>query len=50
MRVLFSKRLVALSKPRCGSTSLRRMLDPMMNSDAGDFAVDVTCPPPTPAF
>lgn len=38
MRVLFSKGIVALSKPRCGSTSLRRMLDPLMAP--GDIAVN----------
>lgn len=38
MRVLFSRGIVALSKPRCGSTSLRRMLDPLMGP--GDIAVN----------
>lgn len=43
MRVLFHPKLVALSKPRCGSTSLRRMLTPLMRpgdlkADAGDEA------------
>lgn len=41
MRVLFSHKLAALSKPRCGSTSLRRMLTPHMQTcdlkaDTGD--------------
>lgn len=40
MRVLFSKGIAALSKPRCGSTSLRRMLDPLMDKAAGDIAVN----------
>lgn len=38
MRVLFSKGIAALSKPRCGSTSLRRMLDPLLAP--GDIAVN----------
>lgn len=38
MRALLSKNLVALSKPRCGSTSLRRMIDPHLAP--GDIAVD----------
>jgi SAM-dependent methyltransferase len=40
MRVLFSKRLAVLSKPRCGSTSLRRMLAPFVNREAGDIIVN----------
>ena len=40
MRVLFSKGIAALSKPRCGSTSLRRMLDPLMDKAGGDIAVN----------
>ena len=39
MRVLFSRGIVALSKPRCGSTSLRRMLDPLIQP--GDIAVNM---------
>ncbi len=41
MRVLFSQKLIAISKPRCGSTSVRRMLDKLMNIEKGDIAVDV---------
>lgn len=41
MRLLFSKRIAFISKPRCGSSSLRRMLDPLVVPDAGDIAVDV---------
>ena len=41
MRVLFSKKIAALSKPRCGSTSLRSMLDPLVDEKAGDIAVNV---------
>ena len=41
MRVLFSQKLIIISKPRCGSTSLRRMLDQMLDPSQGDFAVDV---------
>ena len=41
MRVLFSKGIVAISKPRCGSTSVRRMLDPFMDVAKGDIAVNV---------
>lgn len=41
MRVLFSKGFAALSKPRCGSTSLRRMLDPLLDPAAGDIAVNM---------
>ncbi len=40
MRVLFSKRLVFISKPRCGSTSIRRHLEPHISEKSGDFAVD----------
>lgn len=40
MRVLFSKGFAALSKPRCGSTSLRRMLNPLMDLSAGDIGVN----------
>jgi hypothetical protein len=39
MRVLLSRGFAALSKPRCGSTSLRRVLDPFIDPAAGDFAV-----------
>ncbi len=41
VRVLFSKGLVFISKPRCGSTSIRRHLGPFLSKDDGDFAVDV---------
>ena len=40
MRVLFSQKLIVISKPRCGSTSLRWMLDQMLDPSQGDFAVD----------
>lgn len=39
MRVLLSRGFAALSKPRCGSTSLRHALDPFIDTAAGDFAV-----------
>lgn len=41
MRVLFSQGLIAISKPRCGSTSVRRMLDKLVDIKHGDIAVDV---------
>lgn len=41
MRVLFSKGLVFISKPRCGSTSIRTHLWPYISKEHGDFAVDV---------
>jgi len=41
LRVLFSQKLIVISKPRCGSTSLRRMLDQLLDPSQGDFAVDV---------
>jgi len=41
MRVLRSRGIVAIAKPRCGSTSVRRMLDPFIDVAAGDLAVDV---------
>lgn len=41
MRVLQSKKIVAISKPRCGSTSMRRMLDPFLDLEAGDISVNV---------
>jgi hypothetical protein len=41
MRVLFSKGIAAISKPRCGSTSVRRMLNPFLNRQAGDIAVNM---------
>lgn len=41
MRVLFSQGIIAISKPRCGSTSVRRILDGLMKVDQGDIAVDV---------
>ena len=39
MRILHSKKLVFISKPRCGSTSLRRILDSQMKD--GDEKSDV---------
>ena len=44
MRVLFKPGLAALSKPRCGSTSLRRMLTPHMQG--GDIKCDRANDPP----
>lgn len=41
MRVLFSHKLIAISKPRCGSTSVRRFLDPWIDKSKGDIAVDI---------
>lgn len=41
MRVLFSLNLLFVSKPRCGSTSVRRVLDPLVDRACGDLAVDV---------
>lgn len=41
MRVLFSQGIIAISKPRCGSTSLRRMLGPLVDPAKGDISVDV---------
>lgn len=41
MRALLSKGIVAISKPRCGSTSVRRMLNPHLDREAGDIAVDL---------
>ncbi len=41
MRVLFSQGLIAISKPRCGSTSVRRILDRLVDVEKGDIAVDV---------
>jgi hypothetical protein len=41
MRVLFSSGIAAISKPRCGSTSVRRMLDPFLDKKAGDIAVNM---------
>jgi len=40
MRLLLSRNFAALSKPRCGSTSLRRAVGPHMDRSKGDFAVD----------
>jgi hypothetical protein len=40
MRAILSRKLVALSKPRCGSTSLRKMLDTFVDKPHGDLAVD----------
>ena len=40
MRLLLSKKLCFVSKPRCGSTSIRRALDPLINPALGDIAVD----------
>lgn len=41
MRVLFSRGLIAISKPRCGSTSVRRVLDKLVDPTMGDIVVDV---------
>lgn len=41
MRVLFSQKLIAISKPRCASTSLRKLLDPLVDPAFGDIAVDM---------
>lgn len=41
MRVLFSKKLIFISKPRCGSTSVRRLLNKYINPELNDFAVDM---------
>lgn len=38
MRILHSKKIIFISKPRCGSTSLRRLLDSI--SEPGDLKVD----------
>ena len=40
MRVLFSSGLISISKPRCGSTSVRRVLDGLVDVKRGDIAVD----------
>ncbi len=40
MRVLFSKGIISISKPRCGSTSIRLMLDPFVSKKAGDIRVN----------
>ena len=40
MRLLLSCGFAAPSKPRCGSTSLRRALDPFLDPTAGDMAID----------
>ena len=40
MRLIASRGFAALSKPRCGSTSLRRAIDPHLNVAAGDLAID----------
>lgn len=41
MRVLFSKKLIFVAKPRCASTSVRRALDSLVNEKAGDISVDI---------
>jgi hypothetical protein len=41
VRVLFSQGLISISKPRCGSTSVRRILDRLVDKSKGDIAVDV---------
>ena len=41
MRILFSQKLVFISKPRCGSTSIRRLLTPQMSESQGDISVDI---------
>jgi hypothetical protein len=40
VRAILSRKLVAISKPRCGSTSVRRMLDRFVDPAKGDIAVD----------
>ncbi len=47
MRVLFSCGLIAISKPRCGSTSVRQTLDDLVDLKYGDIVVDSAdeCPP-----
>jgi|GEM_PF-2982756 len=40
MRAVFSKGFVALAKPRCGSTSLRLMLEPLLDVKNGDIKVN----------
>ena len=40
MRVLFSKKLIFISKPRCGSTSVRTILNNYIDPEYNDFAVD----------
>ncbi len=40
MRVLFSQGIIAISKPRCGSTSVRLILDQLVDPEKGDIAVD----------
>lgn len=42
MKVLFSKGLALISKPRCASTSLRRALDKHIHYESGDFGVDMS--------
>ncbi len=41
MRVLFSRGLIAISKPRCGSTSVRQVLDRLVDPSKGDIAVNM---------
>ena len=41
MRVLFSKKIIFISKPRCGSTSVRMLLDKYLQPEQKDFAVDI---------
>lgn len=48
MRLYLSRRLVAISKPRCGSTSLRRMLDRFVSQAEGDLRVNT--PQDVPGF
>lgn len=47
MRVLFSCGLISISKPRCGSTSVRQILDDLVDFKCGDIVVDSAdeCPP-----
>jgi len=40
VRVLFSQGLISISKPRCGSTSVRQILDRLVKVEKGDIAVD----------
>ena len=41
MRLLKSQGLIFVSKPRCGSTSIRKALDAFVDNSQGDLVVDV---------
>lgn len=41
MRVLFSRKLAFVAKPRCASTSVRRFLTKHIDQNAEDFGIDV---------